>query len=137
MPPNPDGTFHESEHGLTVTARTLPGDDRRVHVCLAGEIDMAASAALSKTVDWLTALAPIHVLIDLAELTFACSTLPNFVVRVRHALPDGAELILWRARPAAGWVLRLADMATIATLRDEPTESRRPRLIHACKLHLL
>lgn len=122
MPSNSDSIFQESDHGLSVTLRTLPRDDRRAHVRLAGEIDMASCSVLSKTVDWLTTLAPVSVLVDLAELTFACSTLPNFVVRVRQALPDDAELILWRARPATEWLLRVTDMATIATVRDEPTE---------------
>jgi anti-anti-sigma factor len=117
-----DGTCSESDHGLTVTVRTLPGDDRRAQVCLAGEIDIASWVVLSEIVDWLTALAPVSVVLDLAEVTFACSTLVNFVVRVRRAEPDGAELILWRARPATEWVLRVSDMATIATIRDELTE---------------
>ena len=121
MVPNPN-LVHESDHGLTVTARTAPGGDHRARVCLAGEIDVAAVVALSETVDWLTALAPVSVLVDLAELTFAGATLPNFVVRVRQAVPDGAELILWRARPTTRWVLRVTDMAAIATLCDEPVE---------------
>lgn len=122
MPRSFDGTFQASDHGLTVTAHTRPGDDCRVHVCLSGEIDMAAVVALSKTVDWLTALAPVGVLVDLAELTFAGATLPNFVARVRQAVPDSTEIILWRAGPATRWVLRVTDMAAIASLRDEPTE---------------
>lgn len=120
MLPRPDGTFHSSQHGLTVTARTRPGDARCVDVCLTGDIDMAALASLSETVDWLTALAPVYVRVDLAALTFACSTLPNFVVQVRRAVPDDAELILWRAGPTTSWVLQVTDMAAIATLRDEP-----------------
>jgi hypothetical protein len=128
MPPSSDGFFEEEHHGLTVTARTVPGDDRRAHVCLAGEIDMASSAVLSKTIVWLTALTPISVVVDLAALTFACATLPNFVVQVRHAVP-GAELILWRATPMAAWVLRVTDMATIATIHDESAEpAQRARL---------
>ncbi|MFC6022838.1 STAS domain-containing protein [Plantactinospora solaniradicis] len=119
MPQNSDGFYQESDHGLTLTARTLPGGDRRTYLCLAGEIDIASSAVLSKAVDWLTALGPVIVLVDLAELTFACSTLSNFVVRVRQSMPDDAELILWRARPATEWMLRVTDMATIATIRDE------------------
>lgn len=121
MPPSSHGSYRQSDHGLTVTAHTLPGADRRTYLCMAGEIDMASSAVLARTVDWLTAVAPVSVLMDLAELTFAGSTLPNFVVRVRQAMPDGAELVLWRASPATEWVLRATDMATIATIRDEPT----------------
>lgn len=122
MTQRPDGTFHSSQHGLTVTALVRPGDARCVDVCLAGEIDMAAFATLSETVNWLIAQAPVYVRMDLAALTFACSTLPNFVVQIRHAVPDIAELVLWRAGPAASWVLQVTDMAAIATLHDEPVE---------------
>lgn len=61
-------------------------------------------------------------LIDLADVTFACSTLPNFVARVRHAVPDGVELILWQARPTTEWVLRITEMAVVATIRGEPAK---------------
>ena len=62
MPPSSDGTFHASEHGLTVTVGVLPGDERRAQICLAGNIDMQQFALLSDTVGWLTALATAHVL---------------------------------------------------------------------------
>jgi anti-anti-sigma factor len=123
MPPISDGIDQTSDHGLTVTARAVDSEDRRAHVCLAGHIDMAACAVLSATIDWLTRLAPVSVLVDLANVTFACSTLPNFVARVRHAVPDGAEVILWRARPEIGRVLQITGMIAIATIRDEPARS--------------
>lgn len=113
-----DGIYQGSGPGLTVTTRALPGNDRHAYVCLTGEIDRDSSAVLSETVAWLTALAPVSVLMDLAALTFACSALPNFVVRVRQAVPDGAEVVLWGATPATEWVLRATDMATIATIRN-------------------
>jgi anti-anti-sigma factor len=113
-------TFQASDHGFAVVARALPGDPPAVRVSLAGEIDIAASVVLSKAIDWLTALTPGSVLVDLTELTFACSTLANFVAQVRRSMPAGAELILWHARPTAGWVLRVTGMAAIATFIDEP-----------------
>jgi anti-anti-sigma factor len=122
MPPNSDGFYQNSCPGLTVTVRFPPSGDRRTRVCLAGEVDMEASTVLAKTVDWLTELAPVSVLVDLAALTFACASLPNFVVRVHQILPDGAEIILWRPRPATEWVLRVTDMAAIATIQDGFTE---------------
>lgn len=117
-----DGSYQASDHGLTITARLLMGGDRRVNVCLTGDIDNAASDVLSGTVEWLAALAPASVLVDLADVTFACSALPNFVVQILQAVPDGAELILKGASPATGWVLRVTDMAAIATIRHEPAE---------------
>jgi len=121
MPPESDGTYQASNGGLTIIARALPGDGHRAQLSLTGDIDLAASAVLSETVDWLTATAPLSVLVDLSEVTFAGSALPNFVARVSQAMPSGTELVLWRARPATGLVLRITDMATIATLRDDTT----------------
>jgi anti-anti-sigma factor len=121
MPPESDGTYQACDQGLAITAHVLPGDAGRARLRLAGDIDLASSALLSKTIDWLTAMAPFSVLVDLAEVTFASSALPNFVVRLSQGVPHGVELILWRAPPMTGWVLRLTDMATIATLRDDPT----------------
>lgn len=122
MPESSDSSVYRSAHGLTITIRTLPGDGRRAYVCLAGEIDRDSHAILSRTVDWLTTTAPAGVLVDLAPLTFACSTLPNFIARVRHAVPGDAELVLWRPRPETEWVLRATDMPAIATIRSEPTQ---------------
>lgn len=122
MPQSQDGIYQETDHALTITAHTRPGGNRLTFLCLAGEIDMASSAVLAKTIDWLTGLAPVCVLVDLADLTFAGATLPNFVARIRQAVPDGAEVILCGARPATGWVLRATDMATIATIHAEPAE---------------
>ncbi|WP_251796118.1 STAS domain-containing protein [Paractinoplanes hotanensis] len=117
-----DGFHQDSGNGLTVTIHSWPGDGR-AHVRLAGEIDIDVSVVLSRTVDWLATSAPVSVLVDLAELTFACATLPNFLVHVRHVLPDGAELILWRPRPLTEWVLQITGMAAIAVIRDTATES--------------
>ncbi len=125
MPASSDDTYLESDHELSVTAHMLPGGGRRTHVHLAGEMDMAASTVLSGTIDWLTRLAPASVLLDLTEVTFACATLPNFVVRLRQGLPDGAELVLWRPRPMTRWVLQVTDMAAIAAIPEESTEHAR------------
>ena len=122
MPETSDSSVYQSTHGLMITIRTLSGDGRCAHVCLAGEIDRDSSAILSRTVDWLTTTAPVSVLVDLAALTFACSTLPNFIARVRHAVPGDAELILWRPRPETEWVLRATDMPAIATIRGGPIQ---------------
>jgi hypothetical protein len=45
-------------------------------VRLAGDIDIASAAVLSKTVDWLTTMAPVNVVLDLGDVTFARSALP-------------------------------------------------------------
>jgi anti-anti-sigma factor len=114
-------TFQATGHSLTVTAHLLPGEGGGAQVRLAGDIDLASDAVLSKTVDWLTARTPVSVVLDLADVTFACSALPNFVVQLYRAVPSATEMVLWRARPATGLVLRLTDIATIATIRDDPT----------------
>ena len=124
MPESSDSTVYRSAHGLTVTVRTLPGDGRCADVGLAGEIDRDSSAILSQTLDWLTTMAPVRVRVDLAALTFACSTLTNFIARIRHAVPGNTELILWRPSLETAWVLRATDMAAIATIHGEHTPAR-------------
>lgn len=44
MPPISDGTYPSFDPGLTVTTRTVDGDDRRAYLGLTGDVDMAACA---------------------------------------------------------------------------------------------
>jgi anti-anti-sigma factor len=93
-------------------------------VSLAGEIDMAAVGALADAADHLSSLAPAEVIVDLDEVTFACSTLSNFLERVHLALPPGTTLTLCRPTHNTRWVLQATGMEKISTLRAELPESR-------------
>ncbi|WCN79427.1 STAS domain-containing protein [Micromonospora sp. LH3U1] len=91
-------------------------------VCLAGEIDLEASSALSDVADRLSAIAPTEVVVDVADVTFACSTLPNFLARMHLGLPNSSALVVCRPTTNVQRLLDLTDMARIATLRaDLPT----------------
>ncbi|WP_410811528.1 STAS domain-containing protein [Micromonospora sp. 067-2] len=108
------------EH-FVITVLAAPGGPTAL-VCLAGEIDLAAGPALSGVVDRLSASAPTEVVVDLADVTFACSTLPNFLVRVHRALPDSSALVVCRPTVNTRRLLQVTNMTRIATLRsDLPT----------------
>jgi anti-anti-sigma factor len=87
-------------------------------VQVAGDIDINAEPGLAAAADQLRADAPRTVLIDLAGVTFACSTLANFLVRVHNAIPDGASLVVCRPTPRTRHVLELIDLRLIATMCD-------------------
>ncbi|MEH1164119.1 hypothetical protein V6V47_01885 [Micromonospora sp. CPCC 205539] len=97
-------------------------------VCLAGEIDLAANSALSAVADRLSAIAPTQIVVDVAEVTFACSTLPNFLARVHLNLPDRSALLVCRPTTSIQRLLDLTDAGHIATLRDDlpPSDSWAP-----------
>ena len=123
MVPDSDHTFQVGQSALMITAFTSPRRSS-VRLCLTGEIDLADSALLSTTVEWLCHVQPTVVLVDLSGVTYAGSALPNFVAEAHQQLPDGTNLILWRAGPAADLVLRATSMDVIATLTDDPPAPR-------------
>ena len=61
-------------------------------VWLTGDIDLAAEAALAEAAEELRVLAPRSVMIDLAGVTFAGTSLVSFLVRVRTVIPGGASM---------------------------------------------
>ena len=88
-------------------------------VRVAGDIDINAEPGLAAAADQLRAAAPGTVLIDLAGVTFACSTLANFLVCVHNAIPDEASLVLCRSTPRTRHMLDLMDLRLIATFCDD------------------
>ena len=119
MPGHSNG-YPSSSAYLKVTMLAFRGEPARARLCLAGEVDIAANDMLGVCVDWLITLAPLTVVIDLAEVTFAGSSLPNFVVRAADALSPDSDLILCGANPMTRWVLRVADVTDVATITDGP-----------------
>ena len=113
---------------FTASVLTDP-DGSSALVCLAGEIDMTASAALTKVAEQLSTVAPVQVVIDLTEVTFAGATLPNFVADVHRRLPTATTLLLCGPDSSILQVLQASGMEQIATLRSDlriPTARRRP-----------
>ena len=108
---------------FTVTGRTDTNGPVAL-VCLVGEIDIAAAEALSDVADHLSTLAPhAEVVVDLAEVSFACSTLPNFLDRVHRTLAADATLTLCRSTPNTRWVLQATGIEQIAALRADLPDS--------------
>jgi anti-anti-sigma factor len=119
--------FPDSD-GFAVTVLTA-ADVPAAVVRLAGDIDIAATVALSEAIDRLSTLAPATVMIDLADVTFACSTLPNFLARVHQVLPIGSTLTVCRPPTGTLRILQMTGMDQIATLRaDLPASGSRSAL---------
>lgn len=89
------------------------------YVTLIGEIDLAAEPALAEVASQLRTTAPTTVILDLAGITFAGSTLANFVVRVRRSVPTGTRLILYRPNPSTRRILELSLVDKLAVIRDQ------------------
>lgn len=106
------------DSGCIITVLASP-DQPAAFVCLAGEIDQAATERLSYAADRLATVAPAGVVVDLEAVTFAGATLPNFVARIYRLVPDGTSVVLCRPRPMTRWVLEATGMNQIATLRDD------------------
>jgi anti-anti-sigma factor len=87
-------------------------------VCLAGDVDITGEDALAAA-DQLDTITPRTVIVDLAAVTFACSTLATFLVRVHNILPDGAVLILYRPTPRTRHLLDLTGLDAICTVRED------------------
>ncbi|MFI6258429.1 STAS domain-containing protein [Micromonospora zamorensis] len=104
------------EH-FSITVLAAP-DAPTVLVHLAGEIDLAANSALTDVVDHLSAIAPTEVVVDLVGVSFACSTLPNFLARVHLGLPNRPALVVCRPTAKIRRLFDLTGMGQIATLRD-------------------
>jgi anti-anti-sigma factor len=109
------GTRFGNQAAVAVVSR--PGNAFSC-VRVTGDIDIIAEPGLADAAEQLRAAAPCAVLIDLAGVTFACSTLANFVVRVHNAIPDSASLVLCRPTPQTRHLLDLTDLHLIATFCD-------------------
>ena len=102
-----------------VTVTVTPGPTGLLAcVSLVGDIDMAVDIALTEATDRLRACAPSSILIDLAGVTFAGSTLANFLARVHNALP-AVPLVACRPTPMTHRVLELTSLNRIAAVRHD------------------
>lgn len=86
---------------------------------LAGEIDMEADPALSGVVERLSIIAPTEVVVDLADVTFASSALPNFLARAHIALAADSALVVCRPGGSVLRMLRITNMEELVTLRAD------------------
>jgi anti-anti-sigma regulatory factor len=106
-------------HGHRFTIMTMiSADHARAVVTMAGDLDIDAWPDLYDAIDWLADAAPDTVTIDVAALTFVGSTLPNFLVRVRQAVPTASALTVSRPTHWTRFILHITDMARIAKIDD-------------------
>jgi anti-anti-sigma factor len=102
--------------GLMVSVRS---DSSVAYVRMAGAVDIAGDSELAAAVECLALLAPQTVVMDLADVTFACSTLANFLVRVNRVIPDGAAMVAHGAIPSVRRLLHLTAVDTLVGMRDD------------------
>jgi anti-anti-sigma factor len=87
-------------------------------VGLAGEIDLAAEDALAAAVSELASMAPSAVVIDLTDVTFAGSSLVNFLIRVRDVIPERASMRTLGATPLVRRMLIVTAVDQFVGLAD-------------------
>lgn len=108
-----------STHSAPIVTIVARPDSSSAWIRLVGDIDPAAVPALNDAVDRLSGRPRHCVVIDLTAVTFACSTLANFLAALHRAHPE-AELVLHH--PSRMVLVILA----MTGLEDHVTVARRP-----------
>lgn len=103
----------------TVVVEAAP-QSRRTVVRITGDLDADAVPALNDAVDRIAALLPGRVVVDLADVPYAGSALPNFLVRLVGALPAMMPVVVCRPQPLPRWVLDTTGMEHILTISPDP-----------------
>lgn len=106
-------------HDSEFFSLSLCSDRTATYLRLDGEVDLGSEPALGDACAHLHRQAPDVVFIDLAGVSFACSTLINFFARVVDALPRTSALVLCRPTPVTSRLIHLTAIHTIADLRDD------------------
>lgn len=108
-----------------------------VQVRLSGVIDMVSHAALGAAADQVAAATPETVVVDLAEVTFACSSLANFIARLHRMMPDTA-LTVCHCSPMVDRIFAMTDVERFIARHDHPSHlehARRPVEVPAHRRH--
>jgi anti-anti-sigma factor len=103
-------------------------DSPSAWIRLVGEIDTAAVPALTDAVERLNGRRMRYVVIDLTAVTFACSTLANFLAALHRAHPD-ADLVLHHPSRMVLAILAMTGLDEYVTVSRQPVGSgtrRRP-----------
>ena len=108
---------HTSSRYGFVTVAVSPDRSRAV-VTLGGELDMEARPELDDVVHHLTVAAPDRIDVDVSAVSYAGAVLPNFLVQVRQAVRAGSVLSVSRPSHETHFVLRVTDMAEIASIEE-------------------
>jgi anti-anti-sigma factor len=104
---------------LTFTVAHAQRDDGKVHLRLAGELDLSTAPDLATAIDRLLADGQVNLLVDLAGLTFCDSTgIAAFVRGDNACTAAGGWLRLTGATGRVERVLRMTGLAEL--LRYDP-----------------
>ena len=87
-----------SNHSSAIVTIVVRPDSPSAWIRLVGEIDPAAVPALADAIDRLNGRSLRSVVIDLTAVTFACSTLANFLAELHRAHPE-TDLALHHPSP--------------------------------------
>lgn len=75
-------------------------------------------AELTDAIHRLAAAPPDVIVVDLAAVTFVGSILPNFLARLRQAVPATTEVTVSHPTRSARFILRVTDAAQFAKTAD-------------------
>ena len=104
-------------------------DDHIVCVSIAGDVDMAGEAQLARAARQLAATCCTRVYVDLIAVTFAGSTLINFLFRLSTHLPGNASMTLCRPGVMTVQLIELTGLSEVAAVRaDLPAEWTMPQV---------
>lgn len=90
---------------------------------LIGDLDLAAEPALTDAVDRLKTNPLRLIVIDLTAVTFACSTLANFLAAL-HGTHPGCELVLRHPSRMVRVILALTGLDAYVTVSRQPFGDR-------------
>jgi anti-anti-sigma factor len=110
-----------------VIVMAVTADQYAVCVRLAGDIDLAAEPDLARLADNLARTRCCVVHIDLHPVTFAGSTLINFLFRLAYRLPGHTSMTLCRPGAMTRQLIELTSVNEVALVRaDLPADWTAP-----------
>jgi anti-anti-sigma factor len=98
----------------------VTADQHAVGVFITGDVDVAGEPELANLSRHLAATECASVYIDLAGITFAGSTLINFVFRLASQLPEHIPVILCRPKASMQRMIQVTALDQLAGLRGDP-----------------
>ncbi|GAA4244925.1 STAS domain-containing protein [Dactylosporangium darangshiense] len=94
-----------------------PHSKRLVEISLCGAVDIAIEHELGSVLDHVSTAPPSSIVINVANVTFACSTLANFIVCL-HNIAPAAPVVLLGCTPRIHRVLCLTGVDSLVTSHD-------------------
>ncbi|WP_203790774.1 hypothetical protein [Paractinoplanes rishiriensis] len=111
--------MNDRGHGTFSVTVLSPDGGNWAQVCVAGQIDLAAATELAATIDLLRKSPARFVFVDVAAVTFADVTLPDFCLLLRAALPGWSAPFICRPGPMTRQILEDAGVCDVLAVRDD------------------